>query len=110
MFWVAAVAPLATVVYAAFAGSRLGADGAWTESYSWVPALGLDLGFRLDQFSLLMLVIIGVVGVCVFTYAASYFHDGPGVPRTAAVLSAFAGAMVGLVVSDNVLLLFLFWS
>lgn len=110
VFWVAASAPLVTVAYALVAGSRLGADGAWTETYSWVPALGLDLGFRLDRFSLLMIVIIGVVGVCVFTYAASYFHEGPAVARTAAVLLAFAGSMVGLVVSDNVLLLFLFWE
>ena len=110
VFWIAAVAPLATVVYAAVAAGRLGADGVWTETYRWVPALGLDLGFRLDQFALLMLVIIGVVGLCVFTYAASYFHDGPEVARTAAVLLAFAGAMVGLVLSDNVLLLFLFWE
>ena len=110
VFWLAAVAPLATVIYGVVAASQIGDDGIWTESYSWVPALGLDLDFRLDGFAVLMLFVIGVVGVAVFTYAASYFDHAPRVTRTAASLLAFAGAMVGLVVSDNVFLLFLFWE
>ena len=110
VFWLAAVAPVATVVYGAVAAGQIGDDGVWTESYSWVPALGLDLEFRVDGFAVLMLFVIGVVGVAVFTYAASYFDHAPRVTRTAASLLAFAGAMVGLVVSDNVLLLFLFWE
>lgn len=110
VFWVGALAPLATVVYAATAAGRLADDGPIVESWSWVPQLGLDLTFRLDDFGLLMVAVIGVVGFGVFAYAASYFHDGPEVPRTAAVLLVFAGSMLGLVLADNVLLLFGFWE
>jgi multicomponent Na+:H+ antiporter subunit A len=109
-FYVAALAPLATVVYAAVAASRLGEDGAWTESYRWAAQLGLTIDLRLDRFSLLMVLLIAVIGTFVFTYAASYFHDGPGVARTAAILLLFAGSMLGLVIADNLLLLFGFWE
>ncbi|MCU0311410.1 MAG: DUF4040 domain-containing protein [Acidimicrobiales bacterium] len=104
------MAPLATVAYAVAAGVWIGDDGAWTESFSWVPALGLEMDFRLDGFGVLMLMVIGVVGVAVFAYSAGYFHGTTRTTRTATSLLAFAGAMVGLVVSDNVLLLFLFWE
>jgi multicomponent Na+:H+ antiporter subunit A len=109
-FWLAALAPLATSLYAGVAATRLGDDGVWTESYEWAGALGLSIDLRLDGFSLLMVLLVGVVGVFVFGYAASYFHDGPGVARTAAVLLVFAGSMLGLVLADNVLLLFGFWE
>jgi multicomponent Na+:H+ antiporter subunit A len=109
-FYVGAAAPAAAVAYAAFAGSRLGEDGAWTESYRWASSLGLSIDLRLDRFSLLMVLLVGVIGTFVFVYAASYFHDGPGVARTAAVLLVFAGSMLGLVLADNLLLLFGFWE
>ena len=110
VFLVAALAPLWTLGWAAWAAVRLGDSGPWTESHTWVEGLSVTIDLRLDWFSLVMVLLVGGVGLCVFVYAASYFHKGPEVPRTAAVLLLFAGAMFGLVCSDNLFLLFTFWE
>jgi multicomponent Na+:H+ antiporter subunit A len=110
VFYVAALAPLWTLGWAVWAAARLSDTGPITESHEWVAGLGLTVDLRLDWFSLILVLLVGGVGLCVFWYAASYFHDGPEVPRTAAVLLLFAGSMFGLVCSDNLFLLFTFWE
>ena len=67
---------------------RLGRDGHLTESHQWVTGLGLTIDLRLDWFSMILVLLVAGIGLCVFVYAASYFHPGPEVPRTAAVLTA----------------------
>jgi multicomponent Na+:H+ antiporter subunit A len=109
VFYVAALAPLWTLGWAIWAMTRLD-DGPLTERHTWVDGLGLAVDMRLDWFSMLLVLMIAGVGLCVFGYAASYFHAGPEVPRTAAILLLFAGAMFGLVCSDNLFLLFTFWE
>jgi multicomponent Na+:H+ antiporter subunit A len=109
VFYVAAFAPLWTLGWAIWAMTRLD-DGPLTERHTWVDGLGLAVDMRLDWFSMLLVLMIAGVGLCVFGYAASYFHAGPEVPRTAAILLLFAGAMFGLVCSDNLFLLFTFWE
>jgi multicomponent Na+:H+ antiporter subunit A len=109
VFYVAALAPLWTLGWAIWAMTRLD-DGPLTERHRWVDGLGLAVDMRLDWFSMLLVLMIAGVGLCVFGYAASYFHAGPEVPRTAAILLLFAGAMFGLVCSDNLFLLFTFWE
>ncbi|MDQ4070603.1 MAG: DUF4040 domain-containing protein, partial [Actinomycetota bacterium] len=110
VFWLCAVAPGATVVWgAAHAGQVL--DGRpVVERVEWVPGLGLGLDLRLDGFSLLMGALISGVGVLIFTYSRWYFSDRPGLGRFAATLTAFAAAMLGIVVADNLLLLYVFWE
>ena len=80
------------------------------ESVDWLPAVGLDLAFRLDGFSALMVALVGGVGVLVFAYAGPYFGRREGLERFAAYLVVFAGSMFGLVTADNVLVLFVFWE
>jgi multicomponent Na+:H+ antiporter subunit A len=109
VFYVAALAPLWTLGWAIWAMTRLD-DGPLTERHTWVDGLGLAVDMRLDWFSMLLVLMIAGIGLCVFGYAASYFHAGPEVPRTAAILLLFAGAMFGLVCSDNLFLLFTFWE
>ena len=110
VFYVAALAPLWTLVWAVWAAMRLSDSGPFTESHRWVTGLGLTIDLRFDWFSMILVLLVGGVGLCVFWYAASYFHPGPEVPRTAAVLLLFAGSMFGLVCSDNLFLLFMFWE
>lgn len=80
------------------------------ESVDWLPAVGLDLTFRLDGFSALMVALVGGVGVLVFAYAGPYFGAKAGMGRFAGYLVIFAGSMFGLVTADNVLVLFVFWE
>ena len=81
------------------------------ETVSWIPELGLTFDIRVDGFAALMVLIVAGIGVLVFAYAASYLpRDGTGVGRLIGLLTLFAGAMVGLVVSDNLLFLYVFWE
>ncbi len=110
VFYVAALAPLWTIGWAIWAAGQLDDGRVLQESHQWVSGLGLYIDLRLDWFSMLMVLLVAVIGLGVFVYAASYFRDGPEVPRTAAVLTLFAGSMLGLVLADNLLLLFTFWE
>ncbi|GGI05234.1 hydrogen gas-evolving membrane-bound hydrogenase subunit E [Egicoccus halophilus] len=82
-----------------------------TQSLAWLPDAGIDFALRLDGLALLFSMIVLVVGAMVLAYAARYF--GPDSPKTArylSLLTLFAGAMLGLVLADDVLLLFVFWE
>ncbi len=110
VFLLAASAPMAAVIWGLWAAPRLHDGEVLTEQVDWVPALGLTLDMRLDGFALLMLGLVAGIGVLVFVYARCYFHDGPVVGRFAATLLVFAGSMLGLILSDNLLALFVFWE
>ncbi len=109
-FLVAALAPLSGVVLAVAAAPDVLAGGAWTSDAAWVPGLDLSIALRLDALSLLMLVLVSGVGTVIFVYCAWYAERDGTLVRFVATLTAFAGAMVGLVVSDDVILLYVFWE
>ncbi len=77
---------------------------------SWVPSLGLDLSFRLDGLSVLFALLITVIGAGIVVYGAHYFDGHRYAGRFQATLFAFMAAMLGVVCSDNVFLLFAFWE
>jgi multicomponent Na+:H+ antiporter subunit A len=108
---VAAVAPAATCVWlAARAGGVLGGMPV-TESVRWVPALGLNLDLRLDGFAALFVALIAGIGVLVLVYAGWYLDPAAeGNARLVGLLVLFAGAMLGLVLADDVIVLFGFWE
>ncbi len=70
----------------------------------------LDLGFRVDQLSALMLLVVTVVGSMIFVYSIGYMHGDPRFPRFFAYLSLFAASMLLLVLADNLLLLYAGWE
>lgn len=80
------------------------------QTYYWVPSFGLNLTFNLDGVSLLFALMITLIGSLVFLYTSSYLKGHPYLDRFYAYLSVFMGAMLGLVLSDNLLAIFLFWE
>jgi multicomponent Na+:H+ antiporter subunit A len=82
-----------------------------TEGVAWVPELGLSLDLRLDGLAMTMSLVVAGIGVLVLVYAAAYFRPGtPDLGRLAGLLVLFAGAMLGLVQADHLLLLYTFWE
>lgn len=110
VFALCALAPAATLAWAAAHARALVAGGSVVERLPWAAALGIEVTLRVDALSLLMLTIVSGVGVLVLVYAVSYFHQEPGLGRAAGALTAFAGAMAGLVVADNLFALYVFWE
>ena len=70
----------------------------------------LRLGFLLDPLAAAMLVMITLVGLCIFVFSVGYMADDKDFTRFFAYLSFFAGAMLGLVIANSLLLLFMFWE
>ena len=102
-----ALAALALVLLAAptvFAGEVL----RWR--VDWVPSLGLAFGFRMDGLAFLFALLISAIGALVVLYAAYYLAAGDPPRRFMLFLLLFMGAMLGIVLADNLLLLIVFWE
>ncbi|GAB78897.1 multisubunit sodium/proton antiporter, MrpA subunit /multisubunit sodium/proton antiporter, MrpB subunit [Austwickia chelonae] len=110
-FWILALPPAVTFGWAVLAQPGVHSSSPPSESYTWVPEIGLELAFRLDPLAWLMTLVVAGIGVLVLIYCAAYFDDEePGLGRFAACLLAFAGAMLGLVTTDNLIVLYIFWE
>ncbi|WP_101557179.1 Na+/H+ antiporter subunit A [Brevibacterium aurantiacum] len=112
-FFFLALVPFAALIFSlAQVPDIFGSAGSpLVESMNWLPALGLEGIFRLDELSWIMSLLVTGVGALVFIYCARYFPpDEPGLARFAAVFMAFAGMMYGLVLADELLMLYLFWE
>ncbi|UTT61700.1 Na+/H+ antiporter subunit A [Microcella humidisoli] len=114
VFWVAALVPLGAFVHTLLqAPAVLSQDAARVpvERLTWIAQLDLTLDVRMDTLSWVLALVVTGVGSLVLLYCAGYFRDDePGLGRFAAVLLAFAGAMYGLVIADDVYLLFVLWE
>ncbi|WP_445156870.1 putative monovalent cation/H+ antiporter subunit A [Halomonas sp. E14] len=76
----------------------------------WVPSLGMSLTFVLDGLSLLFALLITVIGTFVLIYAGGYLRGHPDLVRFHIVILAFMVSMLGLVLADGLLTLFVFWE
>ncbi|MGK9051121.1 monovalent cation/H+ antiporter subunit A [Xaviernesmea oryzae] len=76
----------------------------------WVPQLGLDFTLRMDGFAWLFSALITSIGFLVVVYARYYMSEDDPVPRFFSFFLAFMGAMLGIVLSGNVILLSVFWE
>jgi multicomponent Na+:H+ antiporter subunit A len=86
-------------------------SGAVTEVFPWIPGLKLEFAFRLDALAWVMSLLVLGIGSLVLVYCARYFKKkDQGLGSFGAQLLAFAGAMFGLVVADDLLLMFIFWE
>ena len=84
--------------------------GVLVERLSWLPGLGLDLVVRLDGFAWMFAVLVTVIGALVALYARYYMSPEDPVARFYASFLAFMGAMLGVVLSGNLVQLVLFWE
>lgn len=81
------------------------------QTVPWVSGYGMELAFRLDPLAWVMTLIVGGVGALVLLYSSAYFSaNATALGRFAAAFVAFAGAMLGLVTTNNTLALYVFWE
>jgi len=110
-FLLLSLVPASAVVWALSHTVAVTAGTGPVSHLSWIPMLGIDLSFRLDTLSWLMVVIVAGIGTVVLVYCSAYFSPtSTSLGRFAAVFLGFAGAMLGLVTSENLIQLFVFWE
>ena len=106
-----ALLPAVTTVWAAAQIPAVLDGGSRSTQVQWVPALSLSIDLRLDALSMIMTLVIAGIGTLVLLYSGRYFPAGDeGLGRYSGSLIAFAGAMLGLVWADNLILLVIFWE
>ena len=81
-------------------------------NFTWIQvgAANVDLGWVLDPLSAIMLVMVSFVGLLIFIYSTSYMAEDENFTRFFCFMSLFAGAMLGVVIANSLLLLFMFWE
>jgi multicomponent Na+:H+ antiporter subunit A len=103
--------PAATAVWAATRAGQVLDGRPVASTTAWVPGLGLTLDLRLDALALLLVTLVAGVGTLVFLYCARYFaRSSRAWAGSPACSPAFAGAMLGLVLADDLILLYVFWE
>ena len=116
-FYPLALVPLGSLVWVAqnWPANQSETDTAHQLRITWVPELSMEIDLRFDTLAAIMSVLVLAIGALVLFYCADYFHHHDGhtekrLPSFAAELVAFSGAMFGLVTSDNMLVLYVFWE
>jgi len=108
--WAVAAAALGSAAALVPAAHTPGADGFVVE---WLPSLGIALAFRADGFGLLLAFLVAGMGALVALYALGYLagaEDRARVRRFWAALATFMGAMLGIALADDLMLLFVCWE
>lgn len=105
-----ALIPLGLFVYFLQFTKQISSGEIIHKTYEWVPSLGVNLGFTLDGISLIFALMITGIGFLVFAYTAAYLKGHEYLDRFYGYLGIFMAAMLGVVLSDNIISLFVFWE
>jgi len=89
-------------------------DPAYGEFYTWNwlvwGSYKLQVGLALDNMAIMMLVVVTLVSGVVHLFSVGYMHGDPKYPRFFAFLSFFSFSMLGLVLADNLFVIYAFWE
>jgi multicomponent K+:H+ antiporter subunit A len=107
---ITALFPAAALAVVVFRTSQVFDGYVYRFQTEWIPTLGLNIAFRLDGLSLLFSSLILGIGLLVILYARYYLSDTDPVGRFYAYLLLFMASMAGVVLADNLLLLWFFWE
>lgn len=81
-----------------------------TESWAWLPQLGLYLSFRLDALGLLFALLISGIGTLIYIYTYYYLSPKNSLSKLYQLLMLFMAAMLGISLSNNLIVLIIFWE
>ncbi|MCL4531914.1 MAG: NADH-quinone oxidoreductase subunit L, partial [Actinobacteria bacterium] len=84
------------------------------KAFTWLPLAGssngLEIGFLVDPLTAIMLIVVTSISFLVILYSQGYMHGDPGYSRYFAFISLFCVSMLGLVLANNLLVLYMFWE
>jgi multicomponent Na+:H+ antiporter subunit A len=108
--WVLAILPASLTAYYASFLPRLAAGEVVDQRVAWVPQLGVELAFRMDGLAAVFALMIAGIGTAVTIYAGGYLAGDRQLPRFYLLLFSFMAAMLGVVLTDDLITLFVFWE
>jgi len=108
--WIAASFPLYMFISFFLKYNEIASGSVIKEATEWIPSLDINFSFLLDGLSLTFVLIITLIGTAVFLYAGSYMKDYEHTGRFYLYIGVFMTSMIGLVLSDNMITLFVFWE
>ncbi|MET3926223.1 hydrogen gas-evolving membrane-bound hydrogenase subunit E [Devosia sp. 2618] len=108
--WILALVPAGIFAFLLTLIDPVIANGSVAARIEWVPAFDLVLSFYIDGLSLTFALTVSAIGALIVLYSGAYLKGHPHLGRFLAFLLAFMGAMLGLVLADNLLALFIFWE
>ncbi|AHC36581.1 MULTISPECIES: monovalent cation/H+ antiporter subunit A [Pseudomonas] len=106
----AGLVALVGTVQVALLYPQIAHGGVIREEFMWLPSLGLNFVLRMDGFAWLFSMLVLGIGTLVSLYARYYMSPDDPVPRFFAFFLAFMGAMLGLVISGNLIQIVFFWE
>ena len=101
---------VASTAFFAWLLPAIAAGQAYRVAWPWVPSLNVSLSFYLDGLSLLFALLISAIGALVFLYTGAYARGHRHFARLHVYLGLFMVAMLGLVLADNLITLYVFWE
>jgi multicomponent Na+:H+ antiporter subunit A len=108
--WIAASYPLFLFLYFLSRYTEISNGTIVKESAEWFSALGINATFVLDGLSLTFVLIITLIGAAVFLYAGNYMKKRADTGRFYVSIGIFMTSMIGVVLSDNMIVMFVFWE
>ncbi|MCV0396145.1 MAG: putative monovalent cation/H+ antiporter subunit A [Rhizobiaceae bacterium] len=108
--WLLALAPALIFLHFTTFLDEVSSGATITAGYAWIPALGVDFAWLIDGLSLTFALLITGIGALIVLYSGGYLKGHEHQGRFFSFILLFMGAMLGLVVSDNFLMLFVFWE
>ena len=104
------LAPLSALAIAIYHAPAVLSGETIRYSLAWIPALDMEISLRLDGLSLLFIFMILGIGSLVIFYTRYYLSSNDSMPKLYSYLMLFMTAMLGIVMSNNVIQLWLFWE
>ncbi|MCL5975936.1 MAG: monovalent cation/H+ antiporter subunit A [Gammaproteobacteria bacterium] len=108
--WVAGITTLLTLALLFPSMAFVFAGETIIQQWSWLPSIGFNIAFRIDGLALLFALLILLIGLLVIIYARYYLSAKDSMGRFYAYMLMFMGSMLGIVLSENLLQLVVFWE
>lgn len=108
--WVLALLPAALFLYFASFLPAINAGEVVVLVTPWMPGLDIQLSFLVDGLSLLFALLISGIGFFIVSYAGRYLEKSRDLGRFYVLILSFMGSMLGLVLADNLVAMFVFWE
>ena len=108
--WVLALAPLAIFIHFLGFSGEVADGGAVTGGFAWVPSYNVSFSWLIDGLSLTFALLISGIGALIILYSGGYLKGHDQLGRFFSFMLLFMGAMLGVVISDSFLMLFVYWE